>query len=565
MQYGKTVISALTAYVAFMAIEATAGTTFTGQYRIINQHSGKALDVSGFSMADGGNILQWDYVGGDNQRWTLSSAGNGFYTIRSVLSGKVVDITAASTANGANVQQYASNGTAAQQFSIEDLGNGQYRIVNRGSGKVLDVAAWSTANGGNVHQWAWENNANQKWQIIPVDADTGLTGQYSMRSSFNNRAIDVKDASMANAAPVHTWDYVAAANQHWNLEYTGSGYYKVRAAHSRQLLDIGNASTANGANVQQYPENGSDAQLFAFLRNGNGYVLRNKNSGKVVDIRDWGNYNGAPLTQYSATDQTNQRWLLQRPSTVVNPPSNSSRCQTLKWADEFNYSGLPDASKWNFEVHTPGWVNREWQNYTDRRLENARVENGRLVLEARRDWYNGYEISSARLASNNKADFTYGRFEARIKQPVGRGTWPAFWMLPTDWSYGGWPNSGEIDIMEHVGYEPAMIYGSVHTRDRNHTLGTQFTKGTSNGSVESSFHVYAVEWFPDHIDFFFNDQKYATYRNENAGYGTWPFDKRFYMILNLAIGGDWGAAQGVDMNIFPARMEVDYVRVYSCN
>lgn len=548
---------------------AQAGTSFTGQYRIINQHSGKALDVADFAMGDGGNVHQWDYVGGNNQKWTLSAAGAGYYTLRSAMSGKVLDIAGGSTANGANVQQWSSNGSNAQQFRIDDLGNGLYRITNRVSGKVLDVAGWSTANGGNVNQWSWADGNNQKWQIIPVDADTSLSGQYSIRSTFNNKALDVKEASNANAAPVHTWDYVAAANQHWNLQHVGSGYYKVKAVHSNQLLDIGNASMADAAGVQQYPDNGNDAQLFAFLKSGDSYILRNKNSGKVIDLENWGNYNGAPVVQYGNTGQNNQKWKLARASTsgggTGGTGGGSGRCTNLRWADEFNYSGLPDASKWNFEVHGPGWVNNEWQNYTDRRLENARVENGRLILEARRDWYNGHEISSARLASNNKADFTYGRFEARIKQPVGRGTWPAFWMLPTDWSYGGWPNSGEIDIMEHVGYEPNMIYGSVHTRDRNHTKGTQFTRGVSNNTVETSYHNYMVEWFPDRIDFYFDGQKYATYNNDYAGYGTWPFDKRFYMILNLAIGGDWGAAQGVDMGIFPARMEVDYVRVYGCN
>lgn len=543
---------------------AQAGTTFTGQYRIVNKNSGKALDISDLSMFDGGNIQQWDYVGGNNQKWTLTPSGAGYYIIKSVMSGKVVDISGGSNADGANVQQWTSNGTNAQQFKIEDLGAGLYRITNRGSGKVLDVAGFSTANGGNVHQWSWANGNNQKWEIIPVDADTSFNGTYSIRSSFNARALDVKEASTANAAPVHTWDYVGGTNQQWKLEAAGSGYYRVRAAHSNQLLDIGNASMADSANVQQYPENGNDAQLFAFIRSGDSYMLRNKNSGKVIDIQNWNNYNGAPVVQYSATGQDNQRWKVAK-ATTSTTGGGSARCTNLKWADEFNYSGLPDASKWSFEVHTPGWVNHEWQNYTDRRLENARVENGRLILEARRDWYNGYEISSARLASNNKADFTYGRFESRIKLPAGRGVWPAFWMLPTDWSYGGWPDSGEIDIMEHVGYDPGMIYGSAHTRDRNHTKGTQFTRGYADGSVESSFHNYAVEWFPDHIDYYFDSNKYATYKNDYQGYGTWPFDKRFYMILNLAIGGDWGAAQGVDMNIFPARMEVDYVRVFGCN
>lgn len=560
--------SLLTLGALTISLPTQAATQFTGQYWIINKHSGRALDVAEFSRVDGGNVQQWQYAGSDNQLWTLRATGNGTYTLQAKHSGKYLDVASASRTDGANIQQWTGNGTVAQQFRVEDIGGGLYRIINSGSGKALDVSGFSQTNGGNIQQWTWTGNNNQKWEIIPYNADTGLAGLRSLRSKFNQRAIDIKEASTANAARAHTWDYVNAANQKWNLEYVGSGYYKVRAQHSKQVLDVANASLADGVFVQQYPDNGNDAQLFAFIRNGNSWQIRNRHSGKVLEIDGWANYNGAPIVQRSANGQDHQAWTVAAAdATSPTPPGGggSGRCTTLRWSDEFNGSGLPDASKWSFDVRPPGWVNREWQNYTDRRTENARVENGRLVIEARRDWFGGHEISSARLVSAGKGDFTYGRVEARIKQPVGRGTWPAFWMLPTDWSYGGWPNSGEIDIMEHVGYSPDMIYGSVHTRDRNHAIGTQFTIGYRQPGVESTFNVYAIEWFPDRIDFYFNGIKYTTYRNDGAGVGTWPFDKRFHMILNLAIGGDWGAAQGVDMNIFPARMEVDYVRVFGCN
>lgn len=234
----------------------------------------------------------------------------------------------------------------------------------------------------------------------------------------------------------------------------------------------------------------------------------------------------------------------------------------LVWSDEFNYTGLPDGNKWSFDVHGPGWVNNERQNYTNRRLENARVENGKLILEARRDWFGGHEISSARLVSANKGDWTYGRMEVRAKLPAGRGTWPAIWMLPTDWTYGGWPASGEIDIMEYVGYQPDVVHSSVHTRDRNFMNRNNFTVTHNNNSVEEQFNNYVVEWRKDRLDFFVNNVKIGTYANTGGGWAVWPFDKRFHMILNLAIGGDWGGAQGIDNNIFPTRMEVEYVRVF---
>jgi beta-glucanase (GH16 family) len=233
----------------------------------------------------------------------------------------------------------------------------------------------------------------------------------------------------------------------------------------------------------------------------------------------------------------------------------------LVWSDEFDQGGLPASNKWNYEVQGPGWVNNELQNYTGNRSENARVENGKLVIEARRDWYQGKEYSSARLKTAQKADWTYGRMEIRAKLPGGRGTWPAIWMMPTDCSKG-WPTCGEIDIMEHVGYDPGRVHATVHTQWYNWPAGNQPTGTAFYGDATSNFHTYALEWFPDHLDAYVDNQKYFTYKNDGAGSGSWPFNKPFYLILNLAVGGDWGGAQGVDANSYPQRMEVEYVRVF---
>ncbi len=237
---------------------------------------------------------------------------------------------------------------------------------------------------------------------------------------------------------------------------------------------------------------------------------------------------------------------------------------SLVWSDEFNYTGLPDSKKWGYDVAAPGWVNNEAQAYHENRLENSRVENGKLIIEARLDGYKNYPYSSARLVTKNRGDWTYGRFEIRAKIPFGKGTWPAIWMLPTDWNLGnkGWPDNGEIDIMEHVGYDQGVIHGSTHCNKYVWTNGNQKTGTINIPDCSSTFHNYILEWSATEIKVYVDGTLYFTNTNENKGWQYWPFDKDFHLILNLAIGGSWGGAQGIDNNIFPQRMEVEYVRVY---
>jgi beta-glucanase (GH16 family) len=239
----------------------------------------------------------------------------------------------------------------------------------------------------------------------------------------------------------------------------------------------------------------------------------------------------------------------------------------LVWADEFDVDGLPDTTKWSYDVGGHGWGNNELQFYTENRLENARVEDGHLVIEARQESVGGRGYSSARLVTKGKGDWQYGRFEARAKLPSGRGTWPAIWMLPTEWRYGGWPESGEIDIMEHVGYNPDVIHSTVHTGAYNHLRGTQRGDTLYVATARSDFHVYAVEWTEREIRGYVDDTRYFTFENErrtdeDATHMEWPFDQPFHLLLNIAVGGNWGGAEGVDNTIWPQQLVVDYVRVY---
>ncbi len=239
----------------------------------------------------------------------------------------------------------------------------------------------------------------------------------------------------------------------------------------------------------------------------------------------------------------------------------------LVWSDEFDKAGSPDDGKWNYDLgdgcpDVCGWGNNELEYYT-KDSRNIRVENGRLIIEAHREDKGGKPYTSTRIVSKGKGDWLYGRIEVMAKLPRGKGTWPAIWMLSTDWKYGGWPASGEIDIMEHVGYDPNVVHGTIHTETYNHSKGTQKEGKITIPDSQDKFHLYAIEWTTEKIDFFVDDKKYHTVtKAHNEDYKGWPFDQRFHLIMNLAVGGNWGGAKGVDESIWPQRMEVDYVRVY---
>ncbi|WP_143307081.1 glycoside hydrolase family 16 protein [Chitinophaga vietnamensis] len=233
---------------------------------------------------------------------------------------------------------------------------------------------------------------------------------------------------------------------------------------------------------------------------------------------------------------------------------------TPVWADEFDYTGLPDASKWGYDTGGGGWGNNELEYYTDN--GNASVANGVLTITAKKEDRENRHYTSARMVTKGKGDFLYGRFEIKAKLPAGKGTWPAIWMLPTDWAYGGWPNSGEVDIMEHVGYDPDVIHISAHTLAYYFKINTQKTSTKKIDGATTTFHVYRMDWTPYALRGYIDDQLVFQFANEGKGFEVWPFDKRFHLLLNIAVGGDWGGAQGVDDSIFPAKMEVDYVRVY---
>ncbi|GHT76530.1 hypothetical protein FACS189413_16900 [Bacteroidia bacterium] len=246
-------------------------------------------------------------------------------------------------------------------------------------------------------------------------------------------------------------------------------------------------------------------------------------------------------------------------------PGGSGAYTQLVWNDEFDTDGFPDTGKWRY--HTGFGYNNELHYNTQQRAENIGISNGILTITARKDnaMIDGAvrEITSASIYTQYKADWKYGRIEVKAKMPEPvKGAWPAIWMMPTQQVYGYWPNSGEIDIMEFIGYSPEKIHFTLHSYNSNHTGSGGLTSSAQSPNLSTKFHIYAVEWFPDRIDWYFDNQKKFTVTNPNTDWHDWPFDQYFYIILNLAFGGSWGGAMGVEPDKLPAEYQVDYVRVF---
>ena len=234
---------------------------------------------------------------------------------------------------------------------------------------------------------------------------------------------------------------------------------------------------------------------------------------------------------------------------------------TLVWSDEFDGSEV-DLNNWTFETGANGWGNNEFQNYTNG--DNSELIDGNLVITARKvdenTTYGSY--TSSRMVTRGKKEFKYGKIEARAKLPAGTGIWPAIWMLGTNLSSAGWPLCGEIDIMEYVGYDPNIVHATVHRGSGSGVNGSG--SSMSLPTCEEEFHIYGLLWTADEMIFYIDEIDNVIHRYAPAvkTEANWPFDQPFFFILNVAVGGNWGGAQGIDNSIFPQSMEIDYVRVY---
>ncbi|MEJ6792241.1 MAG: glycoside hydrolase family 16 protein [Lacinutrix sp.] len=251
--------------------------------------------------------------------------------------------------------------------------------------------------------------------------------------------------------------------------------------------------------------------------------------------------------------------------TITNCSTDETQTVTnftnLVMSDEFDAEGAPNSALWNYEIGTGnnGWGNNELQYYTDR-TENIKVENGYLLISANKEAYNGSSYTSARITTQGLFEQTHGRFEARIRVPYGKGLWPAFWLLGSDCETNIWPQCGEIDIMEYLGDNPDTVFGSVH--GPGYSAGEAVTKEYTleNDRFDTGFHVFGIEWTPDYINYYVDDALYQQITPADVP-GEWVFNNPFYIILNLAVGGNFPGAPNSE-TVFPQTMLVDYVRVY---
>ena len=260
-------------------------------------------------------------------------------------------------------------------------------------------------------------------------------------------------------------------------------------------------------------------------------------------------------------------------SAAEKPAYNAPDGYSLVWHDEFdgnygyapNENGVPrtelNPDDWTHEVKNSGWVNHELQNYVNHKTPEGRLvtelRDGKLRITAHKE--NG-KVYSGRVYAKVKSGWTYGYIEASIKLPKGKGTWPAFWMMPVN--FRSWPADGEIDIMEEVGYHPDYVSSSLHANAHVHSNGTQVTHEMKCNGAEGEFHTYAILWTAKNITTYVDGKVQLSYDNRGLGRDDWPYEDPFYVIFNLAWGGDWGGAQGVDESALPATMEVDYIRVF---
>ena len=378
--------------------------------------------------------------------------------------------------------------------------------------------------------------------------------------------MDASASGTANGTQIQEWQCNGGGEQAYDLQSAGNGVYNLVNTNANKCVDVNGMGMANGTKVQLWDCNGSGAQTFSMQPASGGFVnFVNTNSGKCLDVAGDNPADGTVVQLWDCNGSNAQLW---NPAVVgivgagggSMPPSG----WTLVWSDEFNGDwGAIDGSKWGFDVGNGGWGNNELEYYTNT-TNNAFVDGaGNLEIVARQESQGGSNYTSARITTAGNFTQQFGRIESRIKIPSGQGIWPAFWMLGSNIGSVGWPTCGEIDIMEAVSPDFTLAHGTIHGPGYSGTAGPT-GQYQNNGSLADDFHVYAVEWDSTSIRFYVDGNLYETRGPADANGNPWVFDHPFYILLNVAVGGNLpGNPDG--STVFPQTMLVDYVRVYTAS
>tara|TARA_R110002050_G_scaffold1281_3_gene9246 strand:- start:62583 stop:64235 length:1653 start_codon:yes stop_codon:yes gene_type:complete len=326
--------------------------------------------------------------------------------------------------------------------------------------------------------------------------------------------------------------------------YDTSGEKTVTLAPSESLVAANNIPGLTRATVMNFTDDG----FMGYYIGASSYEILSLTDNRMVVRAVMGN--DAALAWYHT-------FTTEKPSQNTETPTVDVSYTNLIWSDDFDVNGAPNSANWTYDLGAGGWGNGELQSYTSR-SDNVVVEDGILRIIAKAESYSGSNYTSARLKSQGLFDFTYGRVDIRAKLPEGGGTWPALWMLGSNFETVGWPACGELDIMEHVGNNQNVVQSAIHTPS---SFGNTINKGdVTISNVASEFHIYSVNWSPDEISFLVDDVIFYTYNPATKDTNTWPFNADQFLIMNIAMGGALGGT--IDSSFTQSTMEVDYVRVY---
>lgn len=400
-------------------------------------------------------------------------------------------------------------------FSFEFINENNVRFVNKAEG-IFHISNWDFGNG----QTETSTSKTQQYEVYYPEA-----GKYTV--TLTVIGTDGTRKPVTKTVTITKTDFQLS----FTAEYNSSNQNNIILVNTTQgnydsfKWIYRNREIANETNtIAYFPFAGTYSIELQVLKNGETYSV-----SKTVNI------------------------------TGDDPNYNSNFI--LVWSDEFDGNSVNTAN-WAFETGAGGWGNNELQNYTNG--ENAEVKDGKLILTAKKVNNNtsAGSFTSSRLISKGKQEFTYGRMEIRAKLPSGKGIWPAIWMLGANISSVNWPACGEIDIMEYVGYQPNTIHATVHTSAGSGSAGSGSSKSLE--TAEEEFHIYGLLWTEKELVFYTDSPENVTHKYAPVSKtdNNWPFNKPQFFILNVAVGGNWGGAQGIDNSIFPQSMEIDYVRVF---